>query len=339
MSRNVPRKHHYVPKFYQKGFADAEGLLWVYDRARKTYHRLPPEVVCCERDFYSVKPEGAPRDPRIESEYLSRIDAAGATVIRALGTRTTLDGSAIQALAMFAAHQFTRSPSYRVAISRSYELSAQQMARLAFLNVDRARQSLEQLRAETGHDTSVTPESMVEAVQQNQIVISATERPFLEQMVEQAANIARVLEALDWQVLIAPQTTGFITCDNPVVLVPPPKYDVARYGVGFATPGAVKYFPLTRHYCLRLGDFDFGLQHRKIDGEMVRTINLNVAATSERFIMGPSCAQLESAVDRSGSQEVDSESRFLVELVEAGPNGALEKFTIRPKRWFYPKTA
>lgn len=82
MSRNLPRKHHYVPKFYQKGFADAEGLLWVYDRARKTYHHLPPEAVCCERDFYSVKPEGLPRDARIESEYLSRIDAAGGTCQR-----------------------------------------------------------------------------------------------------------------------------------------------------------------------------------------------------------------------------------------------------------------
>jgi hypothetical protein len=24
-----PRKHHYVPVFYQKSFANAEGLLWV----------------------------------------------------------------------------------------------------------------------------------------------------------------------------------------------------------------------------------------------------------------------------------------------------------------------
>jgi hypothetical protein len=27
-----PRKHHYVPVFYQEGFANDAGLLWVYDR-------------------------------------------------------------------------------------------------------------------------------------------------------------------------------------------------------------------------------------------------------------------------------------------------------------------
>jgi hypothetical protein len=35
MARNDPKLHHYVPQFYQKGFADADGLLWVYDRRTK----------------------------------------------------------------------------------------------------------------------------------------------------------------------------------------------------------------------------------------------------------------------------------------------------------------
>jgi len=36
------RKHHYVPVFYQKGFADANEMLSVYDRKLHTYKELHP---------------------------------------------------------------------------------------------------------------------------------------------------------------------------------------------------------------------------------------------------------------------------------------------------------
>jgi hypothetical protein len=38
------RKHHFVPVFYQKGFADRDGLLWVYDRKLRTFKRLHPSI-------------------------------------------------------------------------------------------------------------------------------------------------------------------------------------------------------------------------------------------------------------------------------------------------------
>lgn len=337
MHQNVPRKHHYVPRFYQSGFADCDELLWVYDRKMMKYRRLHPKVVCCAQDFYAIKPEGAPLDSRVESEYLSKVDSTGATVIRALSNGKQPDGSEIRALAIFAAHQFTRTPSYRKAISRVFEQSAGQMLRLAFLNVERATQSIDHLRVQTGYETPLTPESMVEAVNGNQLLIRATEGPFLNQLIEQAANIADVIEALDWQLLVSPHTTGFITCDDPVVIVPPLGYDGAQCGVGFATPQAVKYFPLTRQLCLRLGNADYGLQWREVDGETVRVINQNIAATSERFILGPSLQQLESVISRSHCQSVDLRSRFVVEVVEEGPNAALEMFGIRPNRWFHLK--
>ena len=37
---NPPKKHHYVPVFYQRYFTNDKGLLWVYDRKLKTYNAL-----------------------------------------------------------------------------------------------------------------------------------------------------------------------------------------------------------------------------------------------------------------------------------------------------------
>jgi hypothetical protein len=106
--------------------------------------------------------------------------------------------------------------------------------------------------------------------------------------------------------------------------------------VGFLVPGAVKYFPLTRRYCLRFGDAGGAVSHRKVGKGTVQIINYNIAANSERFIMGPEKAQLVSVVRHSESIEEDLTPRFTTETVEGG-DGSLLKMTFQPRRYFYGK--
>ena len=73
-----PRKHHYVPVFYQRNFANSKGLLWVYDRQSRTCKELHPSVICFEKDLYTVKHEKGPRDAQVESKVLWAVDALGA---------------------------------------------------------------------------------------------------------------------------------------------------------------------------------------------------------------------------------------------------------------------
>ena len=77
-----PRKHHYVPVFYQKHFANPDGLLWVYDRQQRTFKELHPLAICFEKDLYALKPEDKPRDTRVETKVLALVDALGAMGIR-----------------------------------------------------------------------------------------------------------------------------------------------------------------------------------------------------------------------------------------------------------------
>src|SRR5271167_4542096 len=76
-----PRKHHYVPVFYQKHFVNQHGLLWVYDRSLGTCKELHPASVCCEKDFYTVRPKDAPWDRRVETEIFNLVDGAGSTAL------------------------------------------------------------------------------------------------------------------------------------------------------------------------------------------------------------------------------------------------------------------
>jgi hypothetical protein len=327
-----PRKHHYVPVFYQKGFTNDAGLLWVYDRKKRTYKELHPLSICFEKDLYAVKPEGKPPSMRVETEVLRVIDSIGS-----VGIRDFLNGKpskdAEQEVALFMAFQWTRVPTMSRDIRVTYANLIEELSRVAFANVDRARSIMKRHERETGEVLDVTPESMVESVRGKQFEIVASETAFLTTMTEQAMSLTRVLLQLDWEVLVAPTETGFIICDCPVVVVPPRQVDQ----VGFVVPGSAKYFPLSRHLCLRLGEPGKKRRLRKIDKETVRIVNLNIAANSERFIMGPSKTQLENLVSRSASQEDDPTPRLAVETVESDDDGSLQKLSTHPRRYFYPK--
>jgi hypothetical protein len=327
-----PRKHHYVPVFYQINFTNEAGLLWVYDRQRATYKELHPRVICFEKDLYAVKPENKPRDMQVELKVLSVVDSLGYRGIRDFQIGKP-NSEAEQEVAFFMAFQWARVPTISRDIRVTYAKAIEELSRVAFANVERAKAIMEKYARDTGEPLSVTPESMVESVQGKQFEIVATETAFLTTMMEQAMSLTKVLLQLDWEVLVASEETGFIICDCPVVVVPPR----GSGQVGFLVPGSAKYFPLSRHLCLRLGEPGKSRKYRKIDKGAVRIVNQNIAANSERFIMAPSREQLETIVLRSESAKIESTPRFIIETVESDEDGALQKISSQPRRYFYPK--
>jgi hypothetical protein len=327
-----PRKHRYVPVFYQKGFANDAGLLWVYDRNKGTYKELHPLSICFKKDLYAVKPEGKPPNMQVETDILKVIDYAGSVGIRDFMVNNP-GREAEQEVALFMAFQWTRVPTMSRDVRATYAKLIEELIRVASASVERVRTLIEQHERETGEVIDVTAESMVESVRGRHFEIVATEAAFLATMLEQAMSLTKVLLQLDWEVLIAPNETGFIVCDCPVVVVPPR----GSNQVGFVVPESAKYFPLSRRLCLRLGEPGKRRRLRKLDKEAVRIVNLNIAANSERFIMGASKEQIENVVSRSACQKVDLIPRLTVETIESDENGSLQKLSSHPRRYFYPK--
>jgi len=124
-----PRKHHYVPVFYQSNFVNENGLLWVYDRACQTCKELHPRVICFERDLYAVKPDNKPPDMQVEKRVLSMVDTAGFH-----GIRDFLAGkpsrAAEEETAMFMAFQWTRVPTVSRDIRTTYAKMIQELENL-----------------------------------------------------------------------------------------------------------------------------------------------------------------------------------------------------------------
>jgi len=63
---------------------------------------------------------------------------------------------------------------------------------------------------------------MIEAVKGAHIKVSVTERPFLQHMLTNVEFLARYFASSQWHVLMAPENSGFIISDYPLVVVPSP---------------------------------------------------------------------------------------------------------------------
>ena len=73
MAKNLPERHHYVPKFYQRGFAEGHNQLWMLrPKSAEVLICLPRKYLpCCENDMYTIDPKGQ-RDPRIRDRMVGK---------------------------------------------------------------------------------------------------------------------------------------------------------------------------------------------------------------------------------------------------------------------------
>lgn len=103
---NKPRKHHFVPQFWQKHFSvDGTALVWSYDYQDDAVRERSVKSLMQTRDLYTVDPQGLV-DVSLETDELGEVDGDSADLMRAViaqdgsaGTRTALaDFLAVQAL-------------------------------------------------------------------------------------------------------------------------------------------------------------------------------------------------------------------------------------------------
>jgi hypothetical protein len=70
-----PRKHHFVPQFYLKMFADSDERLWTYDLVERHYIKVHPKNLCFQNDLYTIDPEGT-RNVYVEKVWFDMIPTA-----------------------------------------------------------------------------------------------------------------------------------------------------------------------------------------------------------------------------------------------------------------------
>lgn len=231
-----PRKHHFLPQFYLRGFSiDGRGLHQFEKRTAKHYGCQIKDTAAI-RDFHELDYEGAD-DPNALEKRLAQVEgelAQHLAVFLAEGIgNETARRYTIQLLSVLR----LRVPAFKRHIEASYPSSIRKVAELM----------------ERDGMLPPPPPGMEEKLKVKNLKIEVLNWKCMEIMFRLASNEDHLqsLYRMRSTLLMAPFGTSFLTSDQPVALFHPTAAK-SPYGAGPETPGIEITLPLSSRVLIRL---------------------------------------------------------------------------------------
>ncbi|HEY7289542.1 MAG TPA: DUF4238 domain-containing protein [Vicinamibacterales bacterium] len=308
-----PKRHHTVPRFYIEGFA-TNGVVWIYDRKKREFRPQTPINTAVQTGFYTLVDAEGNKHTDVE-ELLGRMEGICKPILDRLVRREELSAADRGNLGTFIATQYLRTPGFRKLHDGMFEHLLKHMVRFAFATPERAASEMQRMK-DAGRDIfrDMTPEQAQAIMNPDQYTLRFGNSSALGSMVHLAPRFGSLFAQMDWTVLHAPEKRAFVTVDEPFILLPPADYKENLYGYGFTTPGAHKLVPLTQKACLLMTDLskDPTIIHGIAPVTLIRSVNMNLTANAERFVIGPSEALVKSLVKATGVDKTEPRPRFRV---------------------------
>ena len=277
--KGTPRKHHFVPRGYLARFCRAgSDRLALFDRARDAYRdRQRPADVAHIKDYYAF--ETVEGELKFDVErVLSGIEAAALPVIGKIDWAQTITKDERYSLALYAAFQHTRTPTFQSTLDSLGSILAQKLAQLAPQPTNGAPMTEGQIAEELG--------------------VEMHRHATLQMMLNLAPQIANTLYQMDWVIARRPDDrTAFITTDSPFCLIPGPNH-VSRpfQGIGIQTSGIFKTLPLSQSSVLLITEPGDGMASLTLTRKQVRETNIAVGAQCRNFVFGRELPLVERIV-------------------------------------------
>ncbi|MDB5224989.1 MAG: hypothetical protein JWO43_611 [Candidatus Adlerbacteria bacterium] len=300
------KRHHYVPQFYLKGFADEHERVWVYDRVTQQFRHQKTDQIAVIGHYYRIEKRDGSLSVEVE-QYLSEVEGDAAFALNKLDKHESITQEEKIHIAVYIALQMTRVPDYEKRVKELQEKSIRRINKMLFSSVEAAKEKIEESREELGKlGKEADAEELFRFVQEDQYKLDIPRQNTIRSMLDLAGHIVPYFMQMDWNLLRATKGGAFITTDNPFTLVPPSTLNPSRYGqgIGIITPGAMKMIPLSSQTCLVMGNQGDSFQEIIITKDRLRPFNIFSAVTSDRFIFAKDEALLRSVVERSAVNEI-----------------------------------
>jgi hypothetical protein len=281
-----PVRHHYVPRFYLRGFTNPEsdGLLHVWAKRQDGYRVATIKDAGVERHFYTVKTKLRERDPSLIENALAKIDDRAAVLLRKLLRCEPLTGDERAFFGYFVGNMFLRGPAFR----RMTKYQVQNALLAVFKVMATNRQAFETTwdwyeRQEGEKLTPGERDELYEVICGGDIEIIPGPEESLR-LLPLAHEIGQCVSRMEWQILVAPDPGFFLTSDNPVVHVDPKAAGDNALDVGFGTAGVEATFPLSRKLLLRARYGENSLEYIRIASGEVHDLNKRTIQFASRFV-------------------------------------------------------
>lgn len=264
MSR--PRKHHFLPQFYLRGFSEDQNSLYQIRKATGETFGCRIKDMAAIRDFHEIDADDV-EDPLALEKELATVEGQMSTFLSELLRDGIGNGRALVETIGFVSLLRMRVP----AIKRHIEKSLGETVRTAAEIMERQGK------------LPPTPPGLEEALRVKNLRITISNWKCMELMFGMASNPDVLNIMCNMQATLFRASGGsFITSDQPVALYHEDK--TSPYGVGPATPGVEITVPLTSAALLRLTHNEAEDQERFATAEEVVEFNRRTIVMAEQYV-------------------------------------------------------
>jgi hypothetical protein len=274
MAREANAKiQHYVPQYYLRGFVNERKQLYVVDRPRAKFFRVPTNKVGGELYFNLVAIDGI--NPFAVEEALSELEGKVAPILeKVIATRSLGNENDRSAILNLIASVTLRNPKQRAVISEVYSSAGRLAAGAGLQTKEKYAEFVAAMKAE--EIAAPAYEEMKGWFEKEPELFKPPPPPKeFNVLVELQSHdhLVKLYDGRKWQMLVAADDSGgFVTSDHPVCLRWMDGQDHGNISSGFAVSGTEAIFPLSPKVALR-GRFDGEEGVIQVDKEAVAGIN------------------------------------------------------------------
>jgi hypothetical protein len=232
-----PRKHHYLPQFYLRGFSKDQRSLFQIEKTTGKYYRCQIKDVAATRDFHEIDADGA-TDTNGFEKMLAEVEGKLSEQLRMLLSDGISNDNALRTTIDLLSQLRMRVPPVKNHIERSMSSNIRAVTEM----MERAGQ------------LPKPPPGLEDMLRVKNLKISTKNWKCLETMFDMAADpeILNILTHMRATLYHSPEDEFFITCDQPVALLHPTMSANSWYGIGPGIKGVEISLPLSASVLLKL---------------------------------------------------------------------------------------
>jgi hypothetical protein len=298
----LPKRHHYLPQFYLKGFSQDTSHLHIFDKKttdkESQFRYQTTEKIAYENDLYTYRTKSL-KKATLEG-FFSQIEGLAKRVIVKLDKKQDITPLERGHLALFIALLWFRTPTWKTETLGLQGELTEKMIRMNY-HLPQQKELMREFFQKEGKDfTEKELDDHIDFAvnpKRSKIVITFPPEHWIKQMLTLANDVYIYLAHCGWEVKHAEKKYAFLTSDNPVLLIPSEEPH-PFYGFGLLTPGVKKTIPLTANMYLAMHEpqEELLLFHTIATKEFCRDANTWTLRNADRLVFSPVLGKMEKMI-------------------------------------------
>lgn len=302
----LPKKHHYVPQFYLKGFSMDKNNLWVLNKKsddNQNIKKITTKAIAFENNFYTYK--SIDKTKETLEDLFCQMERLASDVIKKISDGHEINQQEKADLSVFISFLWLRTPKSKKRMNDMTTNLHEQISRKSIAMTP--NENLKEFFKKRGKDLSDKEidelKEFATDEKKSKFTLNIPQNYWIKEMLQLGMDISPAFQICDWEFCVSDKPFAFITSDNPFMLIPSKPVD-PFYGLGLLTDGAKKVIPLNSKICLVMHEPKENPQnkYREVDKDYFRMINNFTYKNAQRFVFSPDegkLSKIHKFIDKS----------------------------------------